>query len=193
MELILQIWGGLFYLTNKVLFAFAEGKSVHTKRYLKTSGWIFYILGVPAWVTILIQNHDWIAASIEAGGVPAMFLGLYHVYYNKKCSNIFRHLVSFCTYTSLILGLSYSLYHHGGIVSLSQILEIGVMLGFLLGGYLLAHNNSIGWIFFMLMNLSMSGLMMVQDKKILMFQQLLSLCFVVYGFYKSKRSRKTCF
>jgi hypothetical protein len=26
MDLVLQIWGGLFYLTNKICFALAEGK-----------------------------------------------------------------------------------------------------------------------------------------------------------------------
>jgi len=28
MEFVLQIWGGLFYLTNKICFAFAEGVAI---------------------------------------------------------------------------------------------------------------------------------------------------------------------
>lgn len=187
MELILQIWGGLFYLLNKALFAIAEGRPQASYKTLKVSGWLFYILGAPAWVIILVGHSNWIAASIEAGGIPAMFLGLYNAYHNnQRPTTHFNFLVSLCTYSSLILGLSYSLFHHGGIVSLSQILEIGVMIGFLLGGFLLAKNNSLGWLFFMLMNLSMAGLMMVQGKSILMVQQLLSLSFVVYGFFKSR-------
>jgi hypothetical protein len=42
MDLILQIWGGGFYLFNKVFFAFAEGKIGSTKRRLKIIGWIIY-------------------------------------------------------------------------------------------------------------------------------------------------------
>jgi len=48
MDLVLQIWGGLFYLTNKICFALAEGKEKNSKRRLKIFGWIIYILGVPA-------------------------------------------------------------------------------------------------------------------------------------------------
>lgn len=188
MELILQLWGGLFYLLNKALFAIAEGQAKTTYRRCKVSGWLFYILGAPAWVTILLSHNDWIAASIEAGGVPAMFLGLYNAYHsNRRPTTAFINgFISLCTYGSLVLGLSYSLYHHGGIISISQVLEIGVMIGFLLGGFLLAKNNPVGWIFFMLMNLSMAGLMMVQGKSILMVQQLLSLSFVIYGFAQSR-------
>ena len=80
MEFVLQIWGGLFYLTNKICFAFAEGNDKKRKRQLKIIGWVIYILGVPAWITILVIKHDWIAASMEAGGIPAMLLGLITVY-----------------------------------------------------------------------------------------------------------------
>ena len=77
MDIILQVWGGGFYLLNKIFFALAEGKSENTKRQLKIAGWTIYILGVPAWVIILISKHDWIAASIETGGVPSMLFGLF--------------------------------------------------------------------------------------------------------------------
>jgi len=48
MDLVLQIWGGLFYLINKICFALAEGKEKNRKRQLKIIGWTIYILGVPA-------------------------------------------------------------------------------------------------------------------------------------------------
>lgn len=186
MNLIFQIWGGTFYLTNKILFALSEGKLPNIHKSLKLKGWIIYILGVPAWVIILIGHQDWIAASIEAGGIPSMILGLYNTYHeNKKPLKWFNRTVSLCTYSSLTLGFTYSVIHHGGIISISQVLEIGVMLGFLLGSYLIAKANSLGWIFFILMNLSMATLMMLQNKPILMIQQLLSLCFVIYGLIKS--------
>ena len=187
MDLVLQIWGGAFYLANKILFAVSEGKQGLPKKNLKIKGWIIYILGVPAWVSILIAHQDWIAASIEAGGVPAMLLGLYNTYYDhKKDNKRFNQIVTFSTYASLLFGLLYSVMVHAGITSISQLLEIGVMIGFLLGSYLIAKNNPAGWLFFMLMNLSMAILMLLQDKPILMAQQLVSLGFVIYGFIQSR-------
>lgn len=189
MDLILQIWGGGFYLINKILFALAESKQDALQKKLKIIGWIIYILGVPAWVIILVGHQDWIAASIEAGGIPAMLLGLYNTYHDhKKPHKLFNKFVYFSTYGSLVFGLLYSFNLYGGISSITQILEIGVMLGFLLGSYYMAKNSSKGWLFFMLMNLSMASLMLLQDKPILMAQQLLSLCFVLYGFNKSRKS-----
>ena len=192
MDLLLQIWGGSFYLTNKICFALAEGRQDHhTKRSLKLFGWLIYILGVPAWITILIIKHNWIAASIEAGGLPAMFFGLLNVYTkNKNPNKTFDYIVSLFTYGSILLGVGYSLYDFGGIVSISQVLEIGVMTGFLFGSYLLAKNNVNGWLFFMLMNGSMGALMLIQNKPILMLQQGVSLCFVVYGFIVACKSKK---
>jgi hypothetical protein len=183
MDLILQIWGGGFYLFNKVFFALAEGKEENTKRRLKIIGWIIYLLGVPAWVIILVGKHDWIAASIEAGGVPAMLFGLFTVYQNSDTPNkIFDFIASLFTYAFLVFGVCYSVYDYGGITTVSQLLEIGVMIGFLIGSYLLAKNNSYGWLFFMLMNGSMGSLMLIQKKPILAIQQVVSLCFVIYGF-----------
>lgn len=183
MDVILQAWGGGFYLLNKIFLALAEGKNKNTKRRLKIAGWLIYLLGVPAWVMILISKHNWIAASIETGGVPSMLFGLFTVYQNSEAPNkIFDIIVSLFTYIFLILGLSYSLYDYGGIASVSQLLEIGVMIGFLVGSYLLAKNNSYGWLFFMLMNGSMASLMLIQNKPFLSVQQLVSLCFVIYGF-----------
>ena len=196
MDLILQIWGGSFYLINKICFAFAEGKDNTKKRQLKIIGWVVFLLGVPAWIIILILKHNWIAASIEFGGIPAMLLGLFNVYKNCEISNKFFDIAVSCsTYFFIIFGISYSIYDYGGITSISQILEIGVMIGFLLGSYLLAKNITSGWLFFMLMNGSMGTLMMIQNKPILAIQQVVSLCFVVYGFInvlKNNGIKATC-
>ncbi len=183
MDLVLQAWGGGLYLLNKVFFALAEGRPEATKRKLRIIGWTVYILGVPAWVIILVGKHDWIAASIEAGGVPAMLFGLLNVCQNSDSPNKTLDLItSLFTYATLLFGVSYSLYDYGGITSWTQILEIGVMIGFIIGTYLLAKKNSFGWLFFMLMNASMAALMFLQHKPFLSMQQLVSLCFVMYGF-----------
>lgn len=188
MDFILQIWGGSFYLLNKILFAVSESQQQRLKKKLKIIGWVIYILGVPAWVIILVGHQNWIAASIEAGGIPAMLLGLYNTYHDhKKPHKGFNLLVTLSTYGSLAFGVLYSVNLHGGITSMTQVLELGVMLGFLLGSYYMAKNSTKGWLFFMLMNLSMASLMLLQAKPILMAQQLLSFCFVFYGFNKSHR------
>ena len=191
MDLLVQIWAGSFYLLNKVFFSTAERTQPVLKRKLKAMGWIVYILGVPAWAIILIGNHNWIAASIEIGGVPAMLLGLYNVVNNnEKKSKPLEYAARFSTYAFIVFGVSYSLFEYGGINTLSQILEIGVMIGFLLGSYLLAKSNVYGWPFFMLMNVSAGMLMYIQDKPILAIQQALSLGFVIYGFFSMYQKRK---
>ncbi|MBN2232456.1 MAG: nicotinamide mononucleotide transporter [Deltaproteobacteria bacterium] len=183
MSLILQLWGGLFYLTNKICFALAEGSARTRRRQLKIAGWAIYILGVPAWVIILVDKHNWIAAAIEAGGVPAMLLGLYNAHHHGASHHqFFDRTTSLCTYAFILLGVGYSLHDYGGITSCSQVLEIGVTTGFLLGSYLLAVGNGTGWLLFMLMNGSMGTLMAIQSKPILALQQVVSLGFVVYGF-----------
>lgn len=58
MDVFLQLWGGLFYLANKMLFSLAEAqRSAQRQRRLKIVGWSIYILGVPPWVIILV-GHD---------------------------------------------------------------------------------------------------------------------------------------
>ena len=189
MALLLQVWGGGCYLLNKMLFAFAEGRRFELKRLLRLYGWIVYIAGVPAWVAILLGKHNWIAAAIEAGGVPSMFFGLYTAYRAPQTPSLrFDRFASAFTYGFIVLGVGYSLYDYGGITSITQVLEMGVTAGFLLGSYLLAKNNAAGWLFFMLMNGSMATLMHLQDKPILATQQIVSLCFVVYGYAVSKRT-----
>jgi nicotinamide riboside transporter PnuC len=191
MDLFLQIWGGSFYLTNKILLAIAEGKHKKSKRYLKLVGWWIYILGVPAWVIILVSKQNWIAASIEAGGVPSMLLGLYSVYHKSEVTpRRLGLLAKAVTYAAIILGVGYSIKAHGGINSTTQLLEIGVMVGFLLGSYFLALNSLTGWLFFVLMNGSMAILMFMQGKPLLSIQQLCSLCFALYGFVLAIKTRK---
>ncbi|BHH84936.1 hypothetical protein [Desulforhopalus sp. 52FAK] len=192
MDIALQLWGGSFYLINKVLFALAENKAEDLQRKLKLFSWAIYILGVPAWVIILIGKHNWIAASIEAGGVPSMLFGLYNVYKNAEVPNrTFDKVASLFTFGSIMVGVGYSLLDYGGISSISQVLEIGVMLGFLLGSYLLAKNNRKGWLFFMLMNGSMATLMLIQHKPLLASQQIVSLSFVIYGYFLSRKKNKS--
>lgn len=188
MDIILQSWGGGCYLVNKILFALAQNKTPSIKRKIMLVAWSVYLLGVPAWVIILVHNSHWIAASVEFAGVPAMLLGLYNVYSNfRKPNRMFTRVVTLITYAAIVIGISYSVIDHGGLYALTQFLELAVTIGFLLGSYLLAKNNPMGWLCFMLMNISMAMLMYLQEKEILMVQQLLSLIFVCYGCYSAWR------
>ncbi len=183
MILFLQLWGGLFYLINKILFSLAENLSFSLRRRFRIVSWILYILGVPAWVVILVLKHNWIAASIEAGGIPAMIFGLSKDLRPKStASRRLDLLASGFTYLFIILGVGYSFMDFGGIRSLSQVLEILVTIGFLAGSYFMAKGRSAGWLFFMLMNGSMGYLMYIQGHPLLTLQQVISFCFVVYGY-----------
>jgi len=186
MGTFLQLWGGSCYLINKILLALGAKKRSGTK-YI-TIAWAIYIAGVPAWVIILMGHGNWIAVCIEAGGVPAMVLGLINSLKKRPSSNILiNNIVSICTYGSLVIGVSYSLLVNNGINSITQILEIGVIVSFLLGSYNMAKSNLKGWIFFMSMNINTAILMFIQEEYFLTIQQLISLGFVVYG-YTSARS-----
>jgi len=188
LEFILQIWGGSCYLGNKVCFALSAGRENQVGYRIHAIGWFLYILGVPPWVIILAGNQNWIAASIEAGGLPAMILGLYVSWFRGRTpKKRIYSLVTFLTYAALVVGVANSLYVHSGLTSFSQFLEIGVMFGFLLSGYYMAKGNPSGWLYFMLGNSSMALLMLIENVPILMVQQLISLVFVVYGYRKTVR------
>jgi hypothetical protein len=184
-DIFLQIWGGGGYLLAKILLAHAEG--VTEDRNWRVAGWAAYLAGLPAWIVLLSGRHDWIAAANEAGGAPALLLGLVLAW--KRLDRVPR-AVDWCikgfTWIMIALGVMYSLYYFGGLASVSQVLEMGVTVGFLLGTYLLAKKKPSGWILFALMLVSMGLLMLIQGKIILVFQQGLSLVFAVSGFIRSR-------
>ena len=187
LDIFLQTWGGGCYLLNKILLSRAEGREDNAN--LRIWGWGFYLIGLPAWVIILVLKHNWIAATIEAGGAPAMLLGL--IVSLKGIEKIPKLLDKFSgifAFVLLAFGVLYSLYDYNGITSVAQLFEIGVTAGFLGGTYLLAKKNHLGWLLFMLMNISMGLLMLIQNKPILAVQQFISLCFVLNGFYRSYKT-----
>ncbi len=185
--LFLQIWGGGFYLANKVLLSISEGRAELNR--LKIWGWACYLIGLPAWIVILVIKQDWIAAAIETGGAPSMILGLIIAMRDKNnLPAVLDRFAMFFAYALIIGGVGYSIFVHGGITSITQVLETGVMAGFLGGTYLLAKDSRNGWLLFMVMNASMGALMFMQNSYILAGQQLISLCFVIYGYIQSGKS-----
>ena len=76
LEILLQIWGGAFYLLNKIFFSRAERDNAISRRRLwRIRSWVVYLVGLPAWVIVFISEHNWIAAGVESGGAPAMIMG----------------------------------------------------------------------------------------------------------------------
>lgn len=119
-----------------------------------------------------------------------MMFGLYVLVKQDVVNPFYDKLTSLITYCFIVFGVGYSFYQYGGITSMNQWLELGVMIGFLLGGYLLAKARIGGWLCFALMNLSMGSLMLLQGKPILAIQQMASLCFVLFGLVTMYRNQK---
>lgn len=187
MDTFLQFWGGIFYLLNKVFFWLSEKSNDKNKRLLKISAWIVYLIGLPAWVIIFIFERNWIAASIEAGGAPAMIMGIIIAIKGKDSK---PKWLDYICLVAVGLGTAFSFYDFGGITTINQILEIIMVAGFLIGTYLLAKENPKGYCWFMPMNASNTALMLVQGYYVLMVQQILSLFFVVDAYRTNKRRNK---
>lgn len=182
-----QYWGGLFYLLSKIFFWSMERvKTESRERLLRIFAWASYLLGLPGWLCVFGSNHNWIAASIEAGGAPGMTLGLVNAWRGIKADppkwldNIARLAVG--------LGFGYSIWYFSGITTWNQVLEIGMTTGFLVGIYLLAKNRPAGYLWFMLMIGSNIVLQYIQDTGLLVIQQIISMGFIVDA-YRTRRKR----
>jgi hypothetical protein len=186
MDVFLQLWGGAGYLLAKIFLSHAEG--LRDDRKWRIAGWMLYILGLPAWVILLAGKQNWIAAANEAGGGPSLALGLVLAWKGRRRAHpAVDWGVRIVTYLMIVLGAGYSMYTFGGITAFSQVLEIGVTVGFLLGSLLLAKKSPSGWLLYAVMVISMGSLMFIQGKVILIVQQGISLVFVTLGFIRAMR------
>ncbi|MCP5003829.1 MAG: hypothetical protein GY941_07740 [Planctomycetes bacterium] len=185
-DLLLQIWGGIFYLLNKIFFSRAErSNSEQLKRSWRIRSWLVYLAGLPAWVIVFTSEHNWIAASVESGGAPAMLVGLIIAWKGHgKEPKWLDYLARF----SVLIGLILSFYEVGGLKTLNQFLELGIASGFLMGTYMLAKDNAYGYFWLILGNVSCAGLMGIEGFIILMVQQLVSLIFVTDAYLARKKT-----
>lgn len=108
LNLLLQVWVELFYLLNKVFFSRAErSKNNQAKQKSLFRAWAFYLIGVPAWVIILVSGRNSIAAAIETGGAPAMLVGPINARRGKGHAPLWLdHFAKL----ALVIGLGLSLY-----------------------------------------------------------------------------------
>jgi len=188
-DLFLQIWGGIGYLLAKILLAAAEG--MNNSRKLRIIGWFSYLIGIPAWVILLAGKNNWVVAAIELGSAPSMILGIVIAWkQNIKINKMIDLVIRGFTFFMIVTGTFYSVYYFHGITAFSQILEILITFGFLLGSYLLAKKNHNGWLLFTLMCTCMGTLMILQNKMILVFQQGISLVIVMAGYIRAAKKIK---
>lgn len=188
---VLQWLGGGFYLLNKVFLSWSEHAKLQrdaarAKRW-RIASWAVYLLGFPPWVIIFIHKHDWIAAALEAGGAPAMSLGLITAI-RGTATNPPRWLDRFALFC-IPIGLGYSLVDFGGLTAVSQWLEIGLVTGFLIGTYLLARERASGYLWYVLMHVTCGLLMFLQGYPWLAMQQAVSLGFIVDAYIVSRKRR----
>lgn len=189
MHEVLQWIGGGCYLLNKVFFAAAErvrtrGDVAGARRWRIVS-WAVYLVGLPPWVIIFVSWRNWIAASVEASGAPAMLLGL--VLALRGSVGDPPKWLDRIALACIPLGFAYSLYDFGGLTTLTQWLEIGLVLGFLIGTYQLARDRASGYLWFVLMHITCGGLMGIQGYSWLLAQQVVSLGFIVYAYAIRRR------
>jgi len=184
--LFLQIWGGLFYLLNKIYFSRAErSTNSYNRKSWRVRSWIVYLTGLPAWIVVFAREHNWIAAAVESGGAPAMFIGLIIALRGKGTE---PKWLDYIARIAIVSGLALSIYDHGGIKT-TQILELGIAAGFLMGTYLMAKDLSQGYFWLMLGNVTCSTLMGIEGYYVLMVQQLVSLIFVADAYLIRKKYR----
>jgi hypothetical protein len=189
---LLQLLGGVFYLLNKVFLSFSErarsrSDEFNARRW-RITAWFVYLLGLPPWVLIFIAERNWIAASVEAAGLPAMLLGLTNAVRGTAHDppGWLDHLALVC----IPFGFAYSLYDFGGLTTPNQWWELSLVVGFLFGTYLLAKEQPSGYLWYVLMHVSCGWLMYIQNYPWLFFQQLLSLVFIADA-YRLARKKTT--
>lgn len=188
MNIFLQWWGGAFYLFNKTFFSLMErGRSDNTKRRWRIWSWIVYIVGLPAWAIIFVIERNWIAASLEIGGLPSMILGLTIALQgsDRKSPKWLNYLALVC----VALGTAYSLYDFGGLTTLNQFFELMLTAGYLIGTYLLAKKRPSGYAWFMIMNVACGWLMWIEHYPWLALQQAISLGFIIDAFIMERKNR----
>lgn len=188
MILFLQIWGGLFYLSNKICFSRAERSvTIQNKQIWRIRSWIIFLAGLPAWLIVFITEENWIATAVEAGGVPAMLVGLLIALRGQGSEPKWLDYIS---RISVVSGLAISFYEYGGLNTICQFLELGIAAGFLLGTYFTARDMIQGYFWIMLGNVACSTLMGIQGYYILMVQQLVSLIFVTDAYLARKNNKE---
>jgi hypothetical protein len=165
-----------------------------TKRNWCIASWVVYLIGLPPWVWIFCLERNWIAASLEAGGAPAMVLGLVIALRGRQDEPTWLQWFKYIVIGIAVLaGFGYSWQMFRGITTLNQVLELGIVVGFLVGTILLANKKPSGYLWFLLMNGSNAWLMAVEHYPWLVVQQVVSFLFIADAFLiQRRRTQSVC-
>lgn len=180
MEGLLQAWAGGFYLLNKIFLWLSERARrrgrLEVGRWWRIASWTIYLLGLPPWLVIFARKSDWIAASLEASGVPAMLLGL--ILAIQGSADKPPKWLDYLTLFMIPIGVAYSVHDLGGFGHLSQWLESALVLGYLVGTRQLGLERASGYLWYVLMHVACGWLMWHQGLYELMVLQIASLVFI---------------
>lgn len=184
---VLEIIACLGYLLQKVFLWMAEvaddrNDEVIERRW-RIAAWAVYMVGLPPWVIIFISERNWIAGLVEASGFPAMVLGLAIAIRGTK--EKLPPWIFEITIASALCGFAASFWDFKGINTINQWLEIGLVLGYLVGTYQLALENAGGYLWYVLMHVSCGWLMWIQHSPWLCAQQVASLGFIVAAYRRT--------
>ncbi len=151
----------------------------------RIAAWVVYLVGLPPWLIIFASWRNWIAAIVEASGAPAMALGLVIAWRGStdEAPAWLKHLA----FVAAPIGIAVSAADFGGLTTLSQWLEIGLVAGYLVGTSLIAYEYASGYLWFVLMHVSCGWLMWIQGYPWLLAQQVVSLAFILDAYVQRRR------
>lgn len=173
MSIVLQVWGGLFYLLNKIFMSATERTTGEVSRKWRVRSWAIYLLGLPPWLVIFAQERAWIVFCVETAGALSMVLGLV-IARSGRAPSWLNHVALI----GALAGLACSVYDFAGLTTLNQGIELVSMSGFIVGTYLLANKRPTGYLWYLLMNITMGWLLARQGYWWLVGQQALSVGFI---------------
>lgn len=191
----LQLWGGIFFLFNKIFLSFAEraenkeGKQRSILPRWRMWAWVGFLVGAPAWIIIFIKAHNWIAVALEVGAIPSVVIGLIIAIRGKGKEPRWLHYLAI---VCIVVGLSYSLYDFHGFNTYSQFAELMMTTGLLIGTYQIANKKVGGYLWFIPMHIACIWLMYTQNHPWLVAQQVISIFFVLdaYSVRKKRMNEK---
>jgi hypothetical protein len=184
-HIVLQVWGGMLSLLNKIYFSRAERSEGDTKQRWRAWAWAAEIVASPAWLAIFFLEKNWIAIGLEVGNAPSLIMGLIAALHGVEKT---PRWLTWVAGSATLGGILYSL--RGGMTTASQVFETGMAIGLLAGTFLLAKQKPTGYLCFMLMNASTAALMGIEGYWLLVPQQIVCLGFVVDAYLSEKRIRR---
>ena len=172
----LMILGGGCFLLQKVSLPLKEYMWPRSEKWFwrfNVWGWGIFLIGLIPIVIYMSLLHDWIAASLELGGAPAMWMGFQSARkkdLHGKASPFADRFARVC----IVVGIATSIYLLGTIATLAQFWELVMVSGYLIGTRELGKHKVVGYFWFYVMFLGCGSLMNIQHQWLMSWQQVAS-------------------